>query len=318
MLGKKIQDFKGSEAGRFRRFLFYCLGFCISTMAADFATTPYTMSTFHQFTLQGIITNFLCIPLTTFVLMPLAVSTCFLTLVQDVPLNLPFLSKGLWLLAWIAKEISSWPGALVQVPLMPPLAITLMTLGNLWLSLWRTHLRWLGFVLIAWGAFLFYRYPLPNLWVDAEGKLMAFWDDPKKTLWVSDQPKKAFILEAWKQEIGEKVPSPQMFPYHSSIFPWKCDGEACQLTYTSGGKTWKLLLAKRINSLKSCQDMDLAVSLAPFGKPCPGGSLNIHSLNLKRNGSYMVWLTEDGIRIKHGRDIQGNRPWVIAEKRKLF
>ncbi|MGL5720334.1 MAG: ComEC/Rec2 family competence protein [Alphaproteobacteria bacterium] len=318
MLGKKIQDFKGSEAGRFRRFIFYCLGCCISTMAADFATTPYTMSTFHQFTLQGIVTNFLCIPLTTFVLMPLAVSTCFLTLVQDVPLTLPFLSKGLWLLAWIAKEISSWPGALVQVPLMPPLAIILMTLGNLWLSLWRTHLRWFGFVLIVWGSFLFYRYPLPNLWVDAEGKLMAFWDDPKKTLWVSDQPKKAFILEAWKQEIGEKVPSPQMFPYHSSIFPWKCDGEACQLTYTLGKKTWKLLLAKRINSLKSCQDMDLAVSLAPFGKPCPGNSLNIHSLDLKRNGSYMVWLTEDGIRIKHGRDIQGNRPWVISEKRKLF
>jgi competence protein ComEC len=311
MLGGKIQAFMGSEAGTFKRFLFYCLGCCISTLAADFATTPYTMSTFHQFTLQGIITNFLCIPLTTFVLMPLAVGTCFLTLVQDVPSTLPFFSKGLWLLAWIAEKISSWPGALVRVPLMPPQAISLMTLGGLWLCFWQTKLRWFGFAPIALGSFLYYRYPLPNLWVDAEGKLLAFWEASQKTLWISDQPKKPFILEAWKQEIGGKVQSTQVFPYQSSPFPWRCEGEACHLTYTSGKKTWRLLLAKRVASAKACEDMDLVISLGSMPKACRKSPLSLNFFDLRRNGSYLIWLTDEGIVLKNGRDIQGNRPWVL-------
>ncbi|HRF38970.1 MAG TPA: ComEC/Rec2 family competence protein, partial [Saprospiraceae bacterium] len=104
---------------------------------ASLATTPFAAYHFDRFQLYGIVANLIAVPVTSFWIMPCAVPAMLLMpLGADGPL-LQALAWGVSVVVWIAGVVAGWPGAVVLLPPMPAASLALITLGGLWLCLWR-------------------------------------------------------------------------------------------------------------------------------------------------------------------------------------
>ena len=80
---------------------------------------------------------------------------------------------GIGAILWTAKTVAAWPGAVSLVRAMPPLGIALVSVGGLWLCLWRRPWRVAGLAAIAAGfaTVLFVRPP--DLLIAEDGRLVA-------------------------------------------------------------------------------------------------------------------------------------------------
>lgn len=283
----------------------YVMGSLFSTVIATLATTPYTILTFHRFTLQGIVANLLAIPLTVFILMPCAVLTCFLMLFQDIPATLPFLSYGLRLLASLAHEVSLWPGAVISVPRPPWAAIPLVTGGALWLCLWKTKWRWGGVVPILGATAFLGVSPPPHIWVDGEGKVIGFEDRATNTLFVSSSKAGKFAVQNWLLE--SNIPFCANFPYTQTRKNWMCDAQSCLVHVDA---STKVLMAQDAAQSPWCADATLVISLAPLRGACAQATVRIDRETMRLSGSQRISLTPQGLHVQTGRQGQGTRPWV--------
>jgi len=185
--------------GGARKIIAYFLGITLTTCVASLATTPFTIMFFNRFTLQAILGNILGIPLTGFLVMPLA----FLSLLSLCFGGSSFLfflfSKSLIVLCKSAEYVSSFPGAAILLPSPSVLYLVCIVSGGLWLCLWRTRLRLFGFVPLI-GSLYFLIYPkLPTVLITPN--VMAVRDGD--TLHVSTQ-KSWFEVAMWQRHLGCK------------------------------------------------------------------------------------------------------------------
>lgn len=300
-----IYKFFEYQRSWFQRLGLYVITSLFSTLIATLATTPYTILTFHRFTLQGIIANLIAIPLTVFILMPAAVLTCFLMPFQEVPLTLPFLSYGLNLLASLAQEISTWPGAVISVPRPHWGAIPLITLGALWICLWKTRWRWGGIGFIVGGLALMSTPSFPHIWIDGEGKVIGFEDPDTHTLFVSSTKAGKFAINNWCLE--RNIPFCESFPYAHAQRNWICDAQSCFVQIDS---QTRILMAKNAAQSPWCPQATLVVSLAPLGNACQQAAVRIDHWNMVQSGSHRITLSPTGPIIQTSRQGQGERPWV--------
>ena len=116
-------------------------------MVMTLSLLPLSFWFFGQTSLLGALSNLLAVPLVSLAIVPLALIAALLLLIW-APLATPFLIAGAWLAHtqwWLWQVIASWPGAHWTLPEISPLALSLATLGALWLFLPRgLPLRWLG------------------------------------------------------------------------------------------------------------------------------------------------------------------------------
>lgn len=303
---EKIYRFFEYQRSWSQRLGLYVVGSFFSTLIATLATTPYTIFTFHRFTLQGIIANLIAIPLTVFFLMPCAVLTCFLMPFQEVPATLPLLSYGLTILASLAQEVSTWPGAVISVPRPPWMTIPLITMGALWICLWRTQWRWWGMGLILGGIVsMGHHTSFPHIWVDGEGKVIGFEGKDKKMLFISSTEAGSFAVKNWLLE-GD-IPFSQKFPYNQEDKNWMCDDQSCLVRID--GKTL-VLMAQNAAQSPWCHEATIVVSLAPLRGACAQASVCVDRISLLRSGSQSILLTPKGPRVQTSHQLQGQRPWV--------
>ena len=106
-----------------------------ATTIATIAIAPYTVYTFHRVAVYGILANIVAVPLFNVVIMPLVALAAMPLGLEGGPLYL--VDRWVDVLMWIARAVSGLPGAVVLVPQMPAAALAVMTLGAIWLCLWR-------------------------------------------------------------------------------------------------------------------------------------------------------------------------------------
>lgn len=145
----------------------------LTGLLVEVALMPIALFHFHKAGLYGALANIVAIPLTTFVVMPAEA----LALLFDVfGLGAPFwwaAGLGLELLLWIARSTAAAPGAVAALPGMPHGAFALLVIGGLWMALWRTRWRRLGWVPLAIGAIWTAATPRPDLLVTGDGRHVA-------------------------------------------------------------------------------------------------------------------------------------------------
>ena len=170
------------------------LGIVLTTIIATLATTPYSVMFFNRFTMQGVLANLIAIPLTSFCLMPLAF-ICVLLPNWQWPFEL--LSNSIELLMQIAAEVASWPGAVIVVP-TPPAAFTLLiTLGFLWLAIWRGRLKLWGVGPVVAGLLILLMTRAPDGMLSKTHIALRSGD---KLLILKG--KNSFVLSQWQQHLG--------------------------------------------------------------------------------------------------------------------
>lgn len=171
VLGRRMRASAGR--GMAWKLAAYVGGVAATTLIAGMATAPYAAYHFGRYTSYALVTNMAAIPLTGFIVMPAALVAMVL-----MPLGLdgPALAVMGWGIAAIdaaARTVAAWPAASVSVPPVPPAALAALTLGALWLCLWRTRWRLAGLAPMAVAVAVPWFGMAPDILVSGDGRLLA-------------------------------------------------------------------------------------------------------------------------------------------------
>jgi competence protein ComEC len=276
-----------------------------TSLIATAATTPFAIYHFQTFSFYGFAANMLAIPLTSFWVMP-----CILLAYITVPFGLdgPFITGAGWGIAFtikVAERVASWPYSIIYWPAMPDFVLAAITLGGLWLCLWRKRWRWFGLAPIIVGML----YPLyvaqPDVFVSPDGKEWAARLDDGR-LAVSNIDHDAFTTQQWQERLGR----PEMVDagdLPSDFQQLRCDGAGC--VYKKAGHALAFPSVDAA-ALEDCGRADVVV--APFNISDCGTATVIDDPALWRHGAHAIYFSGNGMRITSVRDKRGQRPWSVG------
>src|SRR5262249_44118331 len=139
------------HSGHGRRLALHVLGIVFTTIVTTVATAPFTGFHFNRFPIYSVVANVIAVPITGLWVMPWAMIACLLMPLGLEAYALAAMGWGIEAIVWIAREVTSWPGAAMTLPSMPVWGLMLLSLGGLWLCVWRRPWRLLGLVAMLAG-----------------------------------------------------------------------------------------------------------------------------------------------------------------------
>lgn len=251
----------------------YIVGILFSTLIATLATTPYTLFFFHKFTLQGFIANLLSIPLTGFWILPWGFIGVLLTPLKLGFEKFPFylMGKGIEEMTHIALWVSTWPGAQIRIPFLPSFFIESITLGGLWLCLWKTKWRLGGLIPIVLACVFIPFTPSPTVLISSTANLVGVKDE--STFYVSSLRKNKFTRTRWEEALAfsssEKWPENSLntapsFPFFVFSFKETKNAPSPIILVHKGVKNLSLEFLPFHPSLIIFQDPAESALLPPF------------------------------------------------------
>ncbi|HET8750271.1 MAG TPA: ComEC/Rec2 family competence protein, partial [Sphingomicrobium sp.] len=278
-------------------------------LAVEIALMPFALFHFHRAGLYGVGANIVAIPLTTFVIMPLEAGALAL---DSVGWGAPFW----WLCGFaidallrLAHAVSSASGAVALLPVMPGWAFALMVGGGLWLSLWMTRLRLLGFLPIALGALGAAFSPSPDLLVTGDGKHVAV--VRAGTPLILRERTGDYIRSLFAEASGFDGDPPNLGarPYSD------CSRDACVALIRKGSGEWRLLATRSstlidwVTIVRACAEADIVVSDRRLPRGCTPKWLKLDSARLRQTGGVSIYLGA-APHIETVADRVGLHPWA--------
>ncbi len=298
--------------GMLGRCLVYVALVALTTVVATAATAPYAIFHFQRFAVHSLPANLVAVPLTALWIMPFGVGALL-----AMPLGLagPFLTAMGWgvaVIIGVAKEVASWPAAVVPLPAMPLAGLVGLTLGGLWLCLWRGRWRYAGIAALLAGMGSIALSAPPDILIDAEARVIGV---RTSNGGLALSPSRAARLEqaSWLQQAGLDQPAPWPPPAGDGATEeaMRCDGLGCVLR--ANGKT--VALMRRAEAMQDdCRRADVLVSLVPLRGACPSPVAVVDRFDLWQQGAHALWLDDKGVRVLSVNGLRGNRPWVIRPK----
>jgi competence protein ComEC len=294
------------------RVALYLGGVALTTVVAGAATAPFAAFHFNQFTAYGLAANLVAVPITALWVMPWAVAAFILMPLGLETLALKPMGLGIDLVIRVAFTISSWPGAMSPIPAMPVWSLVLVTLGGLWLCLWRTRWRYFGIPVVVIGLSGALIVRPPDLLISGEGTLIAVRKEDG-SLTFSTLRKDRFSREAWlRQFAGNKEVPPWPHQGYSDDGTIGCDSLGCTVQLADH----VVAIAQRPEAIaEDCRNADVLLSLAPVGNACRAPRIVIDRFDLWRNGAHAIWLNgwlgHRPIRVKSVNGQRGDRPWIV-------
>ena len=178
-----------------------------TTVVAGIAPGLIAYFQFGRITHYGLIANFIAVPFTALWIMPVSVLGTNL-----IPFGLeywPFhlMATGVSILATVAGEVASWPGAVTVHSKLPMSEFLISMVGGFWLCLMGGIWRW------------------SDILINDTGKLFAV-RLPDGRLGLSHTSRNKFAASKWLQEDGQRnlVHWSQNFGAKASV---PCDGLGC-------------------------------------------------------------------------------------------
>ncbi|MBR5599198.1 MAG: ComEC/Rec2 family competence protein [Alphaproteobacteria bacterium] len=204
------------------KFATYILGVVITDLIASLMTLPYTMYFFNQIAVYTTLGNMLATPVITFYAMP-----SLLLYMISLPLGLsayvmPILENAISIINHIAVFVSGLPKAsygndLIQ---MSQMGIFIITIGMLWLCIWKEKWRVLGVFFIIFGLSTLLFTPSKDFVFDNSGTTFAYKNNENK-LELSLWRKNKFLSRMWLNT--DKLPKTT----HQDTSYIKCSKEKC-------------------------------------------------------------------------------------------
>lgn len=299
------------------RFGLYFLFLSLTTVVASAATTPLAWHHFGHVAPYGLLGNLLAIPVMAFVVMPLLI----LTIVASVFLPLSSLSiiawplhEGLSLVLAIAKFVSGLEGAEFHLVPLHEWSLYLVLLGGFVLCLGRGRNRIAGVAGIVLGLIIAPLFPVPDILVAGNGRLIAVRVEPSKVFF-STLERESYNAGLWVERFGEI--EKHSFPGAKENWQFgdfRCDELACLLADKKGKIV--SIVEEELALLDDCTKADilLAPTMEIPKRFCQKPSIVIDRKALKHNGGYAVYLYGrypwgGTPAVAHIRKEKGQRPW---------
>jgi len=230
-LGPRLAEWRQSSKAWWQVPILYVGGILITTQIAGTATAFYSLFHFNRYAVYGLLGNALAVPLVGFWVMPAALlAFCLMPFGLD-DWGWRLMGAGLDQVTRIAVWVSHLPGATINLPSMPQLALVLFSLGAAWLLLWRTRWRFYGLSGMAAALTVILLQAKPDLLIDPTGKLVAIREADGRLHLASGRGANS-LRQSWAQMAGEgeALPEPEV---GSAV----CSEGGCLLR-RDGGERW--------------------------------------------------------------------------------
>lgn len=296
------------EQGFSGHIVTYIAGVAFSSLIASLATAPFAMYHFNQYANYSILANVIAVPLTSFMVMPLAVLAFFLYPLGLDGWVLTLMRFGIeWFIA-ISHHVALLPFAVTLMPFMPPLSLLLAVLGGLWLCLWHNlHLRLLGLLPIMLAAALMLTAPKPDIMIDGKGSLFAVRNQAGE-LMVSSRQHGRYARTMWLKQNGQSDALNFMKEEQEDTTPpINCDENSC--LYHSNNNQIALFAFTVSGLQQACLTHPaILLNLTAEEAPCPAPTyLTLHDLH--QNGTHVLFLEKNSVRIITVEETRGRRLW---------
>jgi competence protein ComEC len=287
------------------RVLGYCGAVVVTTVVATIGTYPYSIYHFHHLALYSPLANVIAVPLSAMWTLPWGVVTCLLMPFGLERLALVPMGRGIDITIWVAQHVSALPGNVWTMPRLPAEGLLLISLGGLWLCLWRGPWRRWGIVAIVAGLASIALTRPPDILIADGGRFVA-----------ARAADGHYFVSADK---GEKIVRSFVASEIGAVFdPWPaagsgaengldCAGQLC--TYTARGRRVAIATGETALPIK-CTGFDAVVSQVPVGFRCRSMMPVIDRIDSWRRGAVALWLDKDGIVVESVNESRGDRPWV--------
>jgi competence protein ComEC len=278
------------DEGLIARILRALLGIIATGLVVEIALAPMALFHFHRAGLYGVFANIVAIPLTTFVIMPSEAAALAFDLFGW---GQPFwwlCGKAIEGLLQLAHAISSTRGAVALMPAMPAWAFAFMVAGGIWLCLWNTRLRILGFVPVAVAAVAAALSPSPDLLVTGDGMHLAVIDHGTPFLL---RDRTGDYVRSLMAEASGFDGDPELLdarPFSD------CSRDSCVALLDKGLRQWRLLATKSAMPIdwqaitSACAQADVVVSDRRLPRGCEPRWLKLDAPVLRRTGGLAIYL----------------------------
>jgi competence protein ComEC len=297
---------------RFATVRRYLRGIATTSLVGSIATVPYAIYHFDRATHYAVLGNLLAMPVMGFVAMPAAALSVALMPfgLDEGPLRV--LGWGIEFMLAIGRWVSSLSGAVTVMPAWPVSALILVSLGGLWIGLWRKRWRWLGLLPMLVGIAAAYLTPQPDLLIARDGITAAI-RAPDGTLKLFREARDAYSADEWLKRDGDTRQAPDAIATPADGV--RCDALGCIARTQSG-----LLIADiaRPDALaEDCAVAAIVLSAVPTRHRCTGPRLVIDTFDVAHAGGYAVWLGPQ-LKTETVEQARGQRPWSMPPPRPQY
>jgi competence protein ComEC len=289
----------------------YMRGIATTSFVGSVATAPYAAFHFDRATHYAVLGNLLAMPIMAFLTMPAAALAIFLMPfgLDEYPLRV--MGFGIEAMLLVGRWVSHLPGSVSLVSAWPMPGLVCLTLGGLWVALWRGYWRWLGLAPAAVAAWLIIASKPPDVLVARDGLTVAF-RAADGHLRLLRSPADKYSAQEWLKRDGDSRTVPQALATRGDGV--SCDSYGC-IAHWNG---MLIAAAMKADALpEDCAAAEIVISVIPTRRRCTGPSLVIDRFDVARNGAYAVWLT-NGIAVDTAQNVRGARPWSLPPPRRQY
>jgi competence protein ComEC len=286
----------------------YLRGIAITSFVGSLATMPYAAFHFDRATHYAVLGNLGAMPIMGFVAMPAAALA-----VVAMPFGLDawplrVMGWGIDAMLAVGRYVSHLPGAVSIVSAWPISALVFVSIGGVWIAIWRPRWRWLGLAPMAVGITMAFLVKPPDLIIARDGQTIAL-RGRDGVLHLIRPAADKYSADEWLKRDGDPRTSEQAIAGLKDGV--RCDEWSCIARARNG---WMISAVKRMDALaEDCARADIVSSVVPTRHTCVGPKLVIDRFDVARNGAYAVWLGRT-LRVESVESYRGTRPWSMHAK----
>jgi competence protein ComEC len=287
-----------------RRLLGYSGAVVVTTLIATIGTEPIAIHHFHRIVLYSPLANVLADPINAFVIMPWALLACLLMPFGLEHIGLVPMGWGIDATIWIARWVSSLPGAVQPTPPLPMVGVVLIVFGGLWLCLWQRSWRFWGLAGIVAGFATMLAARPPDIVLADFGRLLAV-----------RAAEGGYYVAPGAEKLSQSFLASQT---GARLLPWpSANDTAGRLDCSSEGRCFYSANGRRVALVRTeaglpvmCDTVDAIVAQVPAGFACRGKVPVADRIDNWRHGAIALWLDKDGVVTESANASRGERPWV--------
>lgn len=303
------------EAHWTKRYSLYLLACFATTLVASMATAPFALYHFSRMPmLGGLAANMIAVPVSSFITFPLGLFACLMMPFGLEAWPLYVTEKSLDVFMYVAEVVAGWKYAGLNTNGYAGWILAVMTLGMLWLCIWRGRIRWLGIIPVVLAAVFIPLTPRADVLVSDDGKLFAV-RDAAGALHFSTLTREKFVREQWTIREGDIQSIPTAWPAagdKNDLSPVSCKMGYC--LYTLNEKTFGFVDAQEAVAPACRAGAQVIISAEDIkrARNCAADALVIGKYDLRREGAHAFYhrTGQAGYRLKTVREERGIRPWT--------
>jgi len=285
------------------RVLGYAGAVVVTTVVVTIGTDPFSIYHFHHIALYSPLANVVAVPLSAMWTLPWGVVTSLLMPFGLERFALVPMGWGIDATIAVARLVSALPGNVWPMPRLPLAGLVLVSLGGLWLCLWRGPWRRWGLVAIAAGlAGMALTHP-PDIVIADIGRFLAV-RAPDGHYFASAGTGERIEASFLAEETGLTLTA---WPQSGSEGALGCTGERCR--YTARGRKVEIVTGAAGLPV-DCSGVDAIIAQVPAGFRCRSLVPVVDRIDSWRLGAVALWLDPGGVAIESANGSRGERPWV--------